>query len=278
MSFPEWNELEIVGFNGAPLVECGRSLPVARRKADRMHCVLELRPGGPPPAWYAEEEAAAYAADQHWTMFEKPLLLPRSCPAPNDRFAAQPMVVFADDGFLDYADRISHCELWDNEYLMWRQLKDHPASVRAACASAEAVESLLDDWAASLIKRFDATFRLHQDGEYLRRIADYALSAARSRSLRWRAHLRHAAAQEPDCVRRTFDRVIRREFPAVVWDDFMREVRGFVDAANALPAPAPEPAAPSSSGATARPKIRGMAAMPPVSLLSTSRLVSPNDP
>ncbi len=276
MSFPEWDELEIVGFNGAPLVECGRSLPVARRKADRMHCVLELRPGGPPPAWYAEEEAAAYAADQRWTMLEKPLLLPRSCQARNDGLTVQPMVVFADDGLLDYADRITHCELWENEYLMWRQLKDHPASVRAACASAEAVESLLDDWAAALIKRFDATFRLSQDREYLRRIADYALSAARSRTLRWRAHLRYATAQDRDCVRRTFDRVIGREFPAASWDDFIREVGNFVDAANALPAPAPAPAASSSSGATARSNIRGIATASPVPVLSTSSPDSSN--
>jgi hypothetical protein len=33
-------DLEIVGFNGSPVVECGRALAVARRKADEMHCVL----------------------------------------------------------------------------------------------------------------------------------------------------------------------------------------------------------------------------------------------
>ena len=35
-------EIEIVGFNGAPLVECGLSLPVARRKSDGAFCVLNL--------------------------------------------------------------------------------------------------------------------------------------------------------------------------------------------------------------------------------------------
>jgi hypothetical protein len=32
--------LEIVGFNGAPSVECGRALAVARRKSDGVYCVL----------------------------------------------------------------------------------------------------------------------------------------------------------------------------------------------------------------------------------------------
>jgi hypothetical protein len=40
------DELKIVGFNGAPPVECGRSLPVVRRGSDGMYCVLDLARGG----------------------------------------------------------------------------------------------------------------------------------------------------------------------------------------------------------------------------------------
>ena len=34
-------QLEIVGFNGSPLVECGRALPVARRPSDSRYCILQ---------------------------------------------------------------------------------------------------------------------------------------------------------------------------------------------------------------------------------------------
>ncbi len=55
-------ELEIVGFNGSPLVECGRALPVVRRPSDGMYCVLQSLPTDSPQSWHTEEEAAAYAS------------------------------------------------------------------------------------------------------------------------------------------------------------------------------------------------------------------------
>ena len=112
MSVLRADELEIVGFNGAPLVECGRTLPVARRKSDRMYCVLEVQPDSPPPTWHSEDEARAFAAAHRWTVFQQPLSLPRSCePDAAGRFAGQPMAVFAADHLRRWsiACRIATC-------------------------------------------------------------------------------------------------------------------------------------------------------------------------
>ena len=56
------SEIEIVGFNGVPLVESGRSLPVARRKSDGEFCVLDLSRGS--INWYGPDEAAGFAFDR----------------------------------------------------------------------------------------------------------------------------------------------------------------------------------------------------------------------
>jgi len=88
------DDLEIVGFNGAPLVECGRALPVAMRKSDGLYCVLELRSDTAPTAWHTKEEAEAYAASRRWTRFRLPVIVPRSCLNESEgMLVRQPMVV-----------------------------------------------------------------------------------------------------------------------------------------------------------------------------------------
>jgi hypothetical protein len=47
--------------NGAPLVQCGRALPVVRRKSDSMHCVLRLSEKDAAIAWHDEDEAVSFA-------------------------------------------------------------------------------------------------------------------------------------------------------------------------------------------------------------------------
>jgi hypothetical protein len=83
-----YDDLEIVGFNGAPLVECGRALPVAMRKSDGLYCVLELRSDTAPTAWHTKEEADAYAASRRWTQFREPVPIPRSCVSQSDGMLA----------------------------------------------------------------------------------------------------------------------------------------------------------------------------------------------
>jgi hypothetical protein len=260
-------ELEIVGFNGRPLVECGRALPVVRRPSDRMHCILQSPLEDTPIAWYTEDEADAFAASGRWTKFASQIILGQTCFTESDgRFAGALMVVFADEGMLDTADRLPRPNAYHDQRFGWRRLAGYPETIQAACGSAEAIEQLLDDWAHGLLRRFDAMYHLGRDPEYLKRIADFALCAARSRTLRWKAYLRYASVQDPDQVRRSFESFTHREFPDATWEAFLYEVKSLCGVLRAVPAVGSQAAPPSSSPATALPKVRGIAAVRPIDL------------
>jgi hypothetical protein len=215
-------DLEVVGMNGAPLVQCGSTLPVVQRKSDGMHCVLRLSDGDEPLAWHEQSEADQLADAGRWTPFDHPLYLPQSCQsAQGGTVSRQPMIVYADEAMLDAADRLPRPPLLAGEYMIWRTLRGNRPEIQAACAAEETVASLLNDWARALLKRFDAMHRLGRDETYLRHIADLALCAASERPLRWKLYQRYAMAQEHDRVRRTFDTFISREFPDVTWEDFI---------------------------------------------------------
>jgi len=259
-------ELEVVGFNGRPLVECGRALPVVRRPSHDMYCILPSPREGTPLVWHTEDEADAYAKSGRWTRFASPIQLGRTCFAEsNGGLVGQLMVVYADEGMLDTADRLPRCNGLDDQRFAWRRLAGYPDTIQAACGPAEAVEKLLDDWAGGLIRRFDAMYHLGRDRGYLKRIADFALCAARLRMLRWKAYLRYASVQDADQVRRTFESFTHREFPEATWEGFLSEVNGLCGVLRAIPAVEAQ-SAPPSSPATALPKIRGIAAVRPIDL------------
>jgi len=219
-------DLEIVGFNGSPVVECGRALAVARHKADGMHCVLGSAGDGAAPAWYDEEEAAAFAEARRWTRLREPLPLPRSClPHPDGRLVRQPMMVFAAQALLDTAGRETWPAEFRGELFLWGRLEQCDDSIQAACGSAESVESLLDDWGTGLKERYDAMYHNSRDRASCKRVAGFMLCAARSRDLRWQAHLRYAMVQEPERLRPTFDAFTRSEFPGVSFQAYLEEIK-----------------------------------------------------
>jgi hypothetical protein len=257
------DDLEIVGFNGAPLVECGRALPVAMRKSDGLYCVLELPSGTAPIAWHTKEEADAYAASRRWTQSRLPLILPRSCLNESEGvLVRQPMVVFADEAVLDTADRVPRPDLLGGDYLIWCRLQGYPDTLQATCGAQENIEWLLDEWSAALLKRFEAMYHHGRDRSYMKRIADFALCAARSRTLRWKSYLRYALVQDPDHVRRTFESFTQREFPNVDWKSYLKELKSLSDVLKNVSVPARQPAPPSSLP-TALSKLHGMAAARP---------------
>ena len=213
MSSLKSSETEIVGFNGAPLVECGRSLPIAKRKSDGRHCVLDLSRGVDALVWHSRS-----------------ISVPNACvETSTGAITTQPMMVFENETLLDVANRVPRPDHHDLEYLVWQPLKGADSGSFAACASNAAVEAILDDWAQGLLKRFDAMFGQNSDRADLKRIADFALCAARSRDLRWKAYLRYAAAQEPDRMKATFDRFIHAEFPKLSWDCFLNDLKTLRD-------------------------------------------------
>jgi hypothetical protein len=255
------HDLEIVGFNGAPLVECGRALPIARRKSDGAHAVLDLSGGAAGLSWQGEGEAESLLASGRWTKFDRPVFVPRTCcDGAGQCVVYQPMVIYADESMLDTADRLPRPPLPSGEYLIWRQLPSHPETVQAACASAATVEKLLDEWSDALLKRFDAMYRIGRDREYLKRIADFALCAAKNKDVRWRAYSYFATVQQPDRIRGTFDTFIHREFPDATWEDFVKAAADLKAWLGHVAPVASQPAPPSSEPSSARPKLQGMAA------------------
>jgi hypothetical protein len=226
MSALRANEIWIVGFNGAPLVKCGRALPIAQRISDSNLCVLDLRRGADGLVWNSKEEAAALAADGQWTELEKAVSVPIACvETSTGHVISQPMVVFENEILLDVADRVPRPDHHNGQYLMWQALKGEYTNFFAACASSPAVEAILNDWAEGLLTRFDAMFGMNPDRSNLKRVADFALCAACSRQIRWRAYLRYTATQEPEKVKRTFDRFIHAEFPNVSWFAFVDQMK-----------------------------------------------------
>ena len=263
MSSLKASEIEIVGFNGAPLVECGRSLPIAKRRSDGQHCVLDLSRGIDALVWHNSEDAAAFAKARQWTELVKPVAVPNACIDPTTgTITAQPMVIFEIDTLLDVANRVPRPDLRDGAYLMWRALKGAGADSFAACASGEVVEAILNDWADGLLQRFDAMIRVSQDRADLKRIADFALCAARSRDRRWKAFLSYAAVQDADRVKPTFDRFIHAEFPNVSWDDFLCELKTRRDVWASQPVFAPKSPAASGQSNVTTPKLAGIASAP----------------
>ena len=263
------SELEIVGFNGKPLVECGRALPVARRKADGQHCVLDLTNGPENLQWYPQEVGYQFANEHRWTLFGSPLNLPKKCFDETQSFVERPMVVYTNQRLLDYADRQFLPEMWNKEYLIWKKLTSSHDDYQATCGTSSCIETLMNDWANGLLKRFDAMLRIGRDNEYLLRVADFALCAAIDRPVRWEAYLRYSLAQKPDKVRRTFNSLIGREFKDVTWEDFIENRHKLSDVLlSGLSTKSVEPVTVSSSTsstmATALPKVRGIAAAPPI--------------
>lgn len=261
------SEIEIVGFNGEPLVECGRSLPIAKRKSDGWHCVLDLSRGTDAIIWHSDKEAASFAKARQWTELARSVPVPNTCiETSTGTVTSQPMVIFENDVLLDVANRVPRPDLQAGQYLIWRTLKSASAGYFAACASGFAVEAILDDWAEGLLKRFDAMIGMSRDRADLKRIADFALCAARSRNLRWKSYVRYAATQEPDQLKRTFERFVLPEFPQVTWDGFINELKTLRSSWDAV-AVFPPPTRTNQSHGLTRCDLRGIATERPLILV-----------
>jgi hypothetical protein len=259
------DELEIVGFNGTPQqVECGRSLPVVRRKTDGMYCVLSSVENNASLSWHDGEEVDDFAKSRRWTRLIAPLSLPRSCVSePERRLSCRPMVVFAAQSFLDTAGIIAWPAKFRGDTLFWHRLEQQDQSIQAACGSADTVEALLDEWASRLKQRYDAMRRQGLDAVSLKRLADFMLCAAKDRSLRWQAYLRYAMVQEPERIRRTFDTFTRHEFPGASWQVYLDEIKSLDEVFYSIPVEQPYQIA-GSSPPTALSKLQDITVIRPV--------------
>ncbi|AGA24468.1 hypothetical protein [Singulisphaera acidiphila] len=263
-------DLEIVGFNGTPQVECGRTLPVVRRKSDKMYCVLRSVGNSASLAWHDEKEATEFVRAKRWTRFHDPLPIPRSCISDGDgQLARQPMVVHAFQALLEMAGRVTWPAWFRDEPFLWRRLDlDRPnESVQAACTSAETVEALMDDWATGIKGRFDARFHQGHQRPALKRVADFMLCAARTRDLRWQAYLRYAMSQEPDRVRPIFDAFIQGEFSDADWPGFLKQIESLSGVLKAVQIPDIRPSSASPTQNT-RSKLMNIANQIPIYVMN----------
>jgi hypothetical protein len=265
MNGREKEMLEIVGFNGAPSVECGRALPILRRASDGRYCVHESDTQAA-AAWFSEEKASAFANAGRWTRFESPVPLARSNGAISNGQSTQPvMVIFAAQPVLDYAGRATWPVQVHGESLRWCRLLGRPESIRAACAPAKIVEALLDEWANCLQRRYDAMYGAGGEQDVLKRTADYMLCAAKTRAIRWQAYIRYALAQSPERVRPIFDTFTKSEFPDVPWQSYVDQMENLRHLLKSVPAGKPQSAAPAPSAAV-RGKLQGIAGRRPIRL------------
>jgi len=133
------------------------------------------------------------------------------------------MMIHVATALLAAAGLSARPDSYRGESLLWNPLEQQDDAIRSACCSADNVGALLDEWSECLKERFDTSFPLKTARASLKRITDYMLCAARSRTLRWQAYLRHALAQQPEGVEQTFRFFTKNEFPAVPWDRFLEE-------------------------------------------------------
>lgn len=221
------DDLEIVGFNGAPLVECGRALPVVRRKSTDRFFKLSIRSRMSPALECDRQQLEAFSKEGRLTLFLRPLPLPDGLVARPGDAPRQPLVLCVSQGFLD-AVGCRRPGQHEGEKLTWQELPGRELVFWVACASEAVAEHVLNSWASQLLLRADDLLAQSEEhwGEALRS-ADRGLCAAVTPALRWRLYLRYAAAQawspEPERPRRTFDHFVRPEFPTCSWEDFTQE-------------------------------------------------------
>jgi hypothetical protein len=265
MNGREKEMLEIVVFNGAPSVECGRALPIVRRASDGRYCVLETEIQAV-ATWLSEEEAIAFAKAGRWTRFDCPIPLASSWGSGSDGRPAQPlMVIFAAQSLLDYAGRATWPVQVHGESLRWCRLLGRTGSIRAACAPAKIVEALLTEWANCLHGRYDAMYGAGGEHDVLKRTADYMLCAAKTRASRWQAYIRYALAQSPERVRQIFDTFTNSEFPDVPWQSYVDQMEDLRRLLKSVPAGKSQSGAPAPSAAV-RGKLQGIAGRRPIRL------------
>ena len=231
------DDLEIVGFNGAPLVECGRALPVARRKSTDRFFKLSVQREAAPPLESDRHQIEAFSKEGRLTLFQHPLPLPSGLAAESGDADRQLMILWVTQSFLDTAG-CSRPDEHKGEVFVWQQLPEREPAFWVACASDAAVEQLLNFWASQLLLRADDLLaQSQQDWARPLRAADLGLCAAVNRTLRWRLWIRYAASlawsPEPERVRRAFDNFVRVEFPRCSWEDFSREHASLSETLNA---------------------------------------------
>lgn len=221
----QMNDLEIIGLEGMPEVECSRSSAIVRNRSDQ--AFAKVSTNGEIHQWHPPEYLEDLIREQRITRFEEAFSIPQSVINGNE--LSPLIIVYITNAFISDA-KIHPPASWKQEGIEWHPL-DCGADALGACLSLETAEQLLDDWAETLIKQIDEYLK-DNAGDYseeLERLADLGLCAGVSTSLRWRLYLRYGVSLPPDRVRGMFDLFIHPEFPDCSWQDYVEQMNSLRD-------------------------------------------------
>jgi hypothetical protein len=213
------NDLEVVGFNGTPRVECGRDLAIVhQRSTDRYSRLVD---GVLPPA-HTREEIDAFESQGRLTLLPNPIDLSRMTPF---RRAGMRLaeVVWYKDSFLAELG-VTEPPKYPGVLQDWQHFA--AGNYRATCASGAGAPGLLNLWGRELLNKSQRLLPTLSKEIWakIKKLADLGLCASIESRLRYEHYRRYAAAQcvisGTDHARRTFDCFIHREFPKMSWREF----------------------------------------------------------
>lgn len=211
---------ELIGMEGNLAVECGRTAPVIRRKADNMFA--KVLSDGTISTWHDPILLVDHVQMQRTTRFVEPQPLPESVVSLDGNELMPMTMVYVTQLFMTVTGM--HCT--ENSYVgsnpvMWYPLEEEGW---AACLACEAATTLLDEWAGRIKVQLDNAIKAGNDAEWIKSLSDVGLCAAVSPQERWNLYIRHGVALSQQYLKGIFDTFIRHEFPTAVWANFVQEV------------------------------------------------------
>jgi hypothetical protein len=228
MSIINYEQLEIVGFEGTPLVECEMVLPVGRVVVDDVFFKFEGRHSNAFRAegidrnkivFYSREEIQSLVEEGRVTILRETFAAMRT-----------PLIAYVYDEFLQAAES----RLPDS--IPNQRLSEH---IRVLCGRADALEHLLDEWATRLMDNSTAMLEGYFHEAQLEfsveaeRLTDLALCAATDVTLRARIYLRAGVAimlsAQPERLDNLYEFSIRQQFPDWSWTSFKERLKRMVE-------------------------------------------------
>lgn len=237
-------EIDIVGFEGSFVVECGQGLPVALHRQTKRYFKLDDTDPAP-PSYVTGEEIRAQERARVITRLPEPLArVPHG------------MVLFATAAFLRTAGLAVPGRVED-QTVAWQVVEADGQQAQVAYLAEPLVRAILDDWGRHLRRQsYEALLRYYDTKQEplvarAEELADLGICAALDPDLREDLYKLLGLAMllsEADELENWHSCIIHPEFPYWTWDGFLRDVTALADkiraAADVRRPPAPGPAKP----------------------------------
>ncbi len=222
------SDLEIVGFNSEPVVQCGQAFAVARRKSTDLFFPLTKGVLSSQFKWYHRMEIEQLNKEGHLT------LLPHAVPVPietrEDNSVILPRVAWVSESLFQEAnfDRPPnrHAEVCFD----WQLVPNSKQRIWAACVSGRASAGFVDHLAELMRDKADDLIAGKKpiDWNRVERISDLGLCAADAKNLRYELWTRYlagiACSSRPEKARKLFDFFVCKEFPGITWEKIQSSV------------------------------------------------------